>query len=114
MIRLAQIALREIRLPLREPFRISSGVVHDRRIVLLELRDADGAVGWSECVAFDDPFYSPDTVDTAWIAITRWVAPRVLGQPLAHPRDLFPALERDFRGHLMAKAAVEMGVWVVA
>ena len=66
---LARIALREIRLPLREPFRISSGVVADRRILLLELADADGATGWSECVAFDDPFYGPDTVDTAWIAI---------------------------------------------
>ena len=114
MTPLAQIALREIRLPLREPFRISSGVVHERRIALLELRDADGAVGWSECVAFEEPFYSPDTIDTAWLAITRWIAPRVLGRAFAHPRDVFPALERDFRGHLMAKAAVEMGMWVVA
>jgi O-succinylbenzoate synthase len=114
MIRIARITLREIRLPLREPFRISSGVVHERRIALLELADVDGATGWSECVAFEEPFYSPDTIDTAWLAISRWVAPRVLGRPLEHPRDLFPALERDFRGHLMAKAAVEMGVWVVA
>ena len=114
MIRIEQITLREIHLPLREPFRISSGEVTARRIVLLELRDADGAAGWSECVAFDRPNYSPDTVDTAWHAIIEWVAPRVLGVPFDDPRDVFPVLERDFRGHLMAKAAVEMGMWVVA
>ena len=43
--------LREIRLPLREPFRISSGVISDRRILLLELTDASGVTTWSECVA---------------------------------------------------------------
>ena len=114
MINLQEITLREIRLPLREPFRISSGVLADRRIALLELRDADGATGWSECVAFEQPNYSPETIDTAWHAITEWVAPRVLGRAFAHPREIFPVLERDFRGHLMAKAAVEMGAWVAA
>ena len=51
MLRIDQITLREIRLPLREPFRISSGVVDERRIALLELVDADGVTAWSECVA---------------------------------------------------------------
>jgi O-succinylbenzoate synthase len=38
----------------------------------------------------------------------------VLGVAFTHPRDVFPALERDFRGHQMAKAAVEMGTWALA
>ena len=114
VIRIERITLREIRLPLREPFRISSGVVAERRIALLELRDADGVTGWSECVAMEHPNYNPETIDTAWHAITEWVAPRVLGRSFGDPRDIFPVLEHDFRGHLMAKAAVEMGMWVVA
>ena len=114
MLRIERITLREIRLPLREPFRISSGVVDERRIALLELAEADGAVAWSECVAGEYPNYSSETIDTAWHAITEWVAPRVLGHSFNDPRDVFPALERDFRGHLMAKAAVEMGGWVLA
>lgn len=114
MIRLDQITLREIRLPLREPFRISSGVVAERRICLLELQDADGAVSWSECVAGEEPNYSPETIDTAWLAIEAYVAPRVIGVAFNAPSDVFPALEHNFRGHLMAKAAVEMGMWGVA
>ena len=113
MAPLEQITLREIRLPLREPFRISSGATSERRITLLELRDGDGVTAWGECVAPEEPNYREEAIDTAWIAIAQWVAPRVLGRPFAHPRDIHAALEHDFRGNFMAKAAVEMGMWVL-
>jgi len=114
MITLSRIRLREIRLPLRAPFRISSGVVSDRRITLLELTDTSGLTVWSECVAGEAPNYSPETADTAWMAISQWVAPRVLGRSFAHPGDVHDVLDKDFRGHNMAKAAVEMGMWALA
>jgi o-succinylbenzoate synthase len=112
-LRLTRLALREIQLPLKESFRISSGTMTLRRIFLLELEDASGAIAWSECVAPEQPNYTAETIDTAWIAIANWVAPRVLGRTFEQPADVFPALERDFRGHLMAKAAVEMGMWAL-
>src|SRR5205807_3085106 len=59
------------------------------------------------------PNYSPETIDTCWIAISKWVAPRVLGRRFEHPREVHDVLEKDFRGHNMAKAAVEMGMWAV-
>jgi O-succinylbenzoate synthase len=114
MLRIDAMTLREIRLPLREPFRISSGVVSERRILLLELHHPDGVSAWSECVAGEAPNYGPETVDTAWLAIREWCAPRVLGRTLAHARDVHDLLARDFRGHEMAKAAVEMGMWALA
>jgi o-succinylbenzoate synthase len=113
VINLRQIGLREIRLPLREPFRISSGVVSERRILLLEIADADGEIIWSECVAGEHPNYSAETVETAWLAIQEWIAPRVLGQNFDY-RRLYDTLEHDIRGHEMAKAAVEMGCWALA
>jgi O-succinylbenzoate synthase len=109
-----RIAMREIRLALKEPFRISSGVTRERRICLLELTGTGGATGWGECVAGEEPNYSDETVDTAWLAISIWVAPRVLGRSFEGPQAVHAALERDFRGHRMAKAAVEMGCWDVA
>jgi len=111
MINLKRITLREIRLPLREPFQISSGVMSERRIALLELHDASGATTWSECVADDTPNYSPETIDTCWTVISRFVAPRVLNVPFETPGEVHDVLEKDFRGHGMAKAAVEMGMW---
>ena len=113
MARLEQITLREIRLPLREPFRVSFGIVTERRIPLLELRDVDGVTAWSECVALELPNYSAEALDTAWYAISEWVAPRVIGRDFAHPSEVYSALEEDFRGNWMAKASVEMGLWVL-
>ena len=113
MLRIDSIEMREIHLRLREPFRISSGVCHERRILLLELREADGAAEWAECVAGEQPNYSAETIDTAWLAIREWIAPRVLGVAIDRPDDVHPLLERDIRGHQMAKAAVEMGCWAL-
>jgi O-succinylbenzoate synthase len=39
------------------------------------------------------------------------LAPRVIGRAIEAPGDVFPILDEDIRGHLMAKAAVEMGIW---
>jgi O-succinylbenzoate synthase len=114
MFRIERIVLREIRLPLKEPFRISSGVVSERRIALLELLATDGTPGWSECVAGEQPNYSSETIDTAWLAMREWLAPRVLGRSYDGPEAVFAALDRSVCGHNMAKAAIEMGCWDVA
>src|SRR5690606_35116129 len=87
--------------------------VAERRILLLELEDADGVRAWSECVAAEEPNYSPETIDTAWMAIREWLAPRLLGRELPGPEAAAPLLEVGVRGHLMAKAALEMGCWAL-
>ncbi len=111
MICVNSIRLREIRMVLRQPFEISSGVESERRILLLELREADGTVAWSECVAGNDPHYSPETVDSAWIMIHEWLGPRVIGREFESTADVGPVVEQDIRGNHMARAAVEMGFW---
>ena len=113
-IRLQHIRMREIRLPLREPFVISSGVMDVRRILLLELTDAEGVTAWSECVAASRPNYSPETIDTAWWALREWLGPRLLDRSLDGPDAAAALLDEGVRGHRMAKAALEMGCWGVA
>ncbi len=111
--RIETIELREISLALREPFRISSGIEAQRRILLVRL-GGEGVEGWSECVAGEYPNYGPETVDTAWLAIRAWLAPRLLGRRFGGPHEVQPALERNIRGHNMAKAALEMAAWELA
>ncbi|MFC1499735.1 o-succinylbenzoate synthase [Candidatus Zixiibacteriota bacterium] len=106
-----QIIMREIPLKLKEPFRISSGTTFERRILLLEITDENGTAAWSECVAGEQPNYSSETIDTAWLMIGEHAAPRVLGREIGHPSEVWSLLEKEFRGHKMAKAAVEMGLW---
>jgi O-succinylbenzoate synthase len=113
-LRIQSITLREIRLALKEPFQISSGTVTHRRIFLIQLWSADGIEAWGECVAGEQPNYGPDTIDLAWVAIREYVAPRVLGRDFAGAEEIHPALEHNFRGSNMAKAAIEMAAWELA
>lgn len=113
MLRISRLHLREVRLPLKEPFRISSGVVSERRMALIEFSHADGATAWSECVAGEYPNYSPETIDTAWHAIEQWLAPKILNRTFQRASEVYPILQEDIRGHEMAKAAIEMGAWAL-
>ncbi len=112
-IQICEVTLREIRLPLKERFVISSGWMEDRRILLLELSDPEGRTVWSECVAGTRPHYSPETIDTAWLALREWLIPRVLARPL-EPDAVATMLDDGVKGHRMAKAALEMGCWGLA
>jgi O-succinylbenzoate synthase len=110
-MRIEQLDIREIRLPLREPFVSSAGRVEVRRLILLTARDEEGREGWSECVALERPDYVPETVDTAWIALQEWLAPRFVGREIVEPRDAHELLREGIRGHAMARAALEMVFW---
>ena len=110
-LKIERIELREILLPLKEPFEISSGIMKERHVLLVKLVDFDGVAGWGECVAGKIPNYSPETIDTAWLAIREWIAPRIFKQEISEPNLIHGILEQDFRGFNMAKAAVEMAAW---
>ena len=108
-MRITRAVLREVPLELREWFEISSGGMQARRVLLLTL-EGDGVEGWGECVASEDPGYSYETTDTAWLALTRWLLPAVVGHEVDDARTVLDAVPW-VRGHRMAKAAVEMAAW---
>ena len=108
-MRIDRLDLRLVRLPLVRFFETSFGRVHDRAFVLVTLH-GDGEVGYGECVADANPYYSAETTETSWHIIEQFIAPRVVGGSFAHPREVYPALGA-IRGHNMAKAAVEMAAW---
>jgi O-succinylbenzoate synthase len=107
---LRKLHLREIRMPLLAPFETSFGVTTERRILLVEVETADVATGWGECTADKNPFYSAETVETAWHILRDFLWPLVRGREVAAAGDL-AALMSPVRGHLMAKAALECAAW---
>ena len=108
-MRLDRIEVRRLRLPLLHPFETSFGRTTAKEFLLVAA-SADGVTGYGECVADTDPFYLPETNETALHVLRDFLAPMAFGIDLAHARDLWPALAR-VRGHEMAKAALEMAVW---
>ena len=108
-MKIKRIVLREIRLPLVEFFETSFGRTQERRVLLVEIHGG-GTVGWGECVAGEGPFYSEETVDTAWSILTQLILPRIEHWSFERPTE-FPELCRDIRGHRMAKGCVEAALW---
>jgi O-succinylbenzoate synthase len=108
-VKIERLELRLVKLPLVHFFETSFGRIDDKHFILVRA-DGDGATGYGECVAEQDPYYSSETNETCWHIISEFIAPRVLGVEFAHPREIFRSL-KAIRGHNMAKAAVEMAAW---
>ncbi|MGA3092237.1 MAG: o-succinylbenzoate synthase [Terriglobales bacterium] len=108
-MKIKSVTLRELHMPLVHFFETSFGRVYSRRILLLSV-EADGVRGWGECVAGEDPYYSPEWTETAWPTIKHYLAPLLMQGPLDAGRDCAARFAR-VRGHHMSKAALENAVW---
>jgi o-succinylbenzoate synthase len=109
MFKIDAVHLREINMPLAHPFETSFGLTTARRILLAEI-ESDGLTAWGECVAGEHPYFSDETIDTAWMITETELAPRLLGVELQGGGSC-PGLFRQVRGHRMAKAALENALW---
>jgi len=102
--RVRAIELREVALPLVRPFRTSFGTSSEKVCVLARV-ETDAAEGWGECVADVEPGFSEEFDDGAWLAITRFLGPALLGAGDLEPEGVEPALA-FVRGNPMAKATL--------
>jgi O-succinylbenzoate synthase len=108
-MRLEQITLRELHMNLVAPFETSMGTTTMRRVLLVEVV-VDGVTGWGECVAGENPSYSPETTETAWHALRDYLWPTLKGKRFEAASDVWDLLAW-VRGHNMAKGAIEAAIW---
>jgi o-succinylbenzoate synthase len=108
-MRVRKITLREIHLPLIAPFQTSFGTSTLRRIPLIEV-DVDGVIGWGECTAGEDPYYSYETVETAWHIMRDFLWPMLKGREFSSASEIH-GIFSHVRGHNMAKGGVETAIW---
>lgn len=107
-MKITAIELRRIELPLVAPFRTSFGTQTSRDVLLIRVETPDGE-GWAECAAAREPRYSSEYVDGAAAVLRRFLVPTLLALPDVGPHAVAPALE-PFKGHRMAKGAIEAAV----
>ena len=108
-MKLDRITLRQIRMPLVHFFETSFGRTTQRDIVLVEAQ-GEGVSGWGEVTAGENPFYNEEWTASAWMILRDYVAPRLLGRPLAGAQEVGP-LGEHIRGHQMARGGLEAAVW---
>lgn len=108
-MKIEKIELRHVRLVLASPFTTSMGTEYDEEHIIVRI-DGEGITGWGESVAEGTPFYSYETVKTAWHIMEDFLVPAILGKNLTSINDAIQAWAK-VRGHRMAKAGLEAALW---
>jgi len=104
-----RIELALLKLPYVHFFETSFSREYDRTFIIVKA-DGGGVSGCGEVVASQAPLYSSETTTTAWYVLKEFLIPLVFEKSLSAPEDFYQAAKR-FRGHLMAKAGLELALW---
>ena len=107
-MKIDHIVLRQIRMPLVHFFETSFGRTYSRDILLVEVQ-GEGASGWGEVTAGENPFYNEEWTVSAWSIVKDYVAPELVGRGTG--ASMAGARSGHIRGHLMARGGVEAAVW---
>jgi O-succinylbenzoate synthase len=108
-MRIEQIDLRIVRLPLVRPFQTSSSRKAHLDHILVRVEGC-GAIGWGECASPSDPYYCPETTETCWHLLKDFLAPAIVGREWSTVEQLV-GLYRPVKGNRFAKAGLEMACW---
>jgi len=108
-MKIESISLNYLRMPLVSPFETSFGRSVERDCILLIVQ-SEGLEGYGECVADRDPGYCYETVGTAWHILKDYIIPELLGKDVTDVADYQRRVKR-VRGHMLAKAGLEMALW---
>lgn len=108
-MKIEKIELRHIKMELASPFTTSMGTEYDEEHIIVRV-DGEGITGWGESVAEGAPFYSYETVTTAWHILKDFLIPSILGKNISNIDEVIMDYSR-VRGHRMAKAGLEAALW---
>lgn len=110
LIRIKSIVLHRVRVPLIEPFRISSGAIAEKDAILIEVKTEANVVGWGEASAMPGAFYSEATPESSWSALSHDLIPAVLSAGEIDVRCFYEQMRRQ-PGDPFAKAGIEGALW---
>ncbi|UKA66582.1 o-succinylbenzoate synthase [Arthrobacter sp. FW306-05-C] len=120
-MRIIEVKLHNVRLPIVRPFTTSFGTQTVRSAIIVEVRaeaaNSTGSptevIGWGECVALADPLYSPEYTEGARQMMIRYLLPALFNYQARHGVVTAETVGHSLRaivGHQMAKSALEMAV----
>lgn len=107
---LSSVTLRVISMPLKSPFQTHLETVRDREVIVVEVRDLEGTIGYGEAVPFSSPWYTEETIKTVWHMLEDFLIPLTLEKEWHHPSEL-SKLWSGIRRNQMAKSALEQAMW---
>ncbi len=111
-MRILEIILEHVQVPLREPFRISNGEVAVKDAIMVRIQ-TDSGVGVGEASPMGGSFYSAETPESTWTTLVERLAPLVLAARNIEPWK-FHSILAEVDGEAFAKAGLEGAVWDAA
>jgi len=108
-IRIERIELAHVRVPMREPFRISSGSVKEKDAIVVKLYQS-GIAGYGEASPMAGSFYSEDTPESCLRELMEVISPQVIEVDFRSVEHLNRLLEILPVGNF-SRAGVETAFW---
>ncbi|CAG9622403.1 o-succinylbenzoate synthase [Sutcliffiella rhizosphaerae] len=99
-----------VSMELVQPFHTHLETVKERPCIILKVTDETGISGWGEVVAFSSPWYTEETVDTAWHMLEDYFIPAIFKKEWLDPRAVLDTLD-SWKRNPMAKAGLEIAIW---
>ncbi|OXY83665.1 mandelate racemase/muconate lactonizing enzyme family protein [Oceanimonas doudoroffii] len=107
-MKIKQITVYGIRLPLKQPFKIAYDTYEDIESILVKVESSSGQVGWGEAVV--DQHVSGETWQSARQIIARELAPLLIGKPVDSIGYFHRVAETRIRHNPSAKAALDIAL----
>src|SRR6056297_444685 len=110
-MKIQEIELRHLSIPLKEPFRTSTETKdHIEHVIVIVKSNA--IVGYGESTCNQTPYYINETTETAWHILSKFIVPHVVGTNIEKPEDLINnKFYKAVRGNNFAKAGIELAIW---
>ncbi len=97
-----------VKLPLKEVFQVSFGVVADTDVVLLELETDEGLIGVGEVVPL--PRFNGQSVESVTAAIEQYMRPYIVGEDPFRMNRILDRAGRAVAGNMPALCAVDLAL----
>lgn len=110
-MKISQLDVHHLKLPLTHHFEISSGRLHHIDTILVKL-SGQGESGWGEAPPWNVPIYGAETAETAFHMIRDIFSPVIVGKQFDTPESINAVLHQ-FKGNNFAKAALETSWWML-
>jgi len=108
-MKIEKIELHHVELPFLHPFESSRGITFNKTCIIISVHSG-GITGYGECSAEAGPWYSAETIVTAWHILEEFLIPQVIGQDINTIEEVVQKFS-PIRGNRMAKAGLENAFW---
>jgi len=111
-MKIDQITLTHVRIPLVELFKISNGEITEKDAILVGVY-SEGLVGYGESSPMSGSFYSEETPESTWDCLVGELIPRILRSHPANVEEVNNLIDA-VPGNAFAKAGIETAFWDLA